>query len=123
MKIALPTSGNAVNDHFGHCDHYTIYTVEGNTITAADTLPSPGGCGCKSDIAYTMQEMGVTVMLAGNMGDGALNKLNGCGINVIRGCSGEVEEVVKAYLAGEIKDSGTSCHCHEGEGHSCPNNQ
>ena len=30
MKIAIPTRDNQVDDHFGHCDHYTIYTIENN---------------------------------------------------------------------------------------------
>ena len=68
-----------VDDHFGHCDHYTIYTIEDKTITATQTLPSPQGCGCKSNIASTLHDMGVEVMLAGNMGQGALNKLSAAG--------------------------------------------
>ncbi len=62
--------------------------------------------------------MGVDVMLAGNMGDGAKNVLQRNGIAVIRGCHGPVEEVVAAYLAGRIADSGDACaHHHEG---GCP---
>ena len=38
-------------------------------------IPSPQGCGCKSDIAGVLENMGVSVMLAGNMGQGALNVL------------------------------------------------
>ena len=28
MKIALPTRGKMVDDHFGHCEAFTIYTIE-----------------------------------------------------------------------------------------------
>ena len=28
MKIAVPTRDERVDDHFGHCDHYTIFTIE-----------------------------------------------------------------------------------------------
>ena len=38
---------------------------------------------------------GVTVMLAGGIGGGAINVLNNSGIEVIRGCSGDAGEVVK----------------------------
>ena len=27
MKIAVPTKDGSVDNHFGHCDHYTIFTV------------------------------------------------------------------------------------------------
>ena len=71
MKIAIPTREGRVDDHFGHCDHYTIFTIEEGAIVATSTLPAPQGCGCKSGIAGVLAEMGVEVMLAGNMGQGA----------------------------------------------------
>ena len=51
-------------------------------------------------------------MLAGNMGAGALSKLNAFGIDVVRGCDGNVDNLVEKYLNGEIKDSGESCEHH-----------
>ena len=75
-KIAIPTRDNVVDDHFGHCDHYTIISVDDNkNVIGSERLDSPQGCGCKSNIASVMQEMGITIMLAGNMGMGAFNKL------------------------------------------------
>lgn len=118
-KIAIPTRENVMDDHFGHCQFYTIFTIGAeNKIEKQETLPSPAGCGCKSNIASVFQQMGVTVMLAGNMGNGALNVLSGHGITVIRGCSGDVLQVAEAYLSGAINDSGESCHHHEAE-HQC----
>ena len=82
-KIAVPTRDTVVDDHFGHCEKYSIFTIgEDGKIEATETLPSPSGCGCKSNIAAVFQQSGVTVMLAGNMGGGALNVLNGHGITV-----------------------------------------
>ena len=120
MKIAIPTRDGRVDDHFGHCDHYTLFTVDDNkNITAEETLPSPEGCGCKSNIASVLREQGVTVMLAGSMGDGALNVLNGQGIRVLRGCQGNARSLVEAYLKGFVLDSGEGCHHHEGSDHQC----
>lgn len=89
MKIALPTRDGRIDDHFGHCDHYTIVTVEGGKVIATEDMPSPEGCGCKSDIAPQMARIGVRMMLAGNMGNGALNVLNSNGIQVIRGAAAD----------------------------------
>ena len=83
-------------------------------------MESPVGCGCKSNIAPILHEMGVEVMLAGNMGDGAVNVLSHNQIKVVRGCSGKVEDVVKAYLDGNLDDSGLSCHEHECAGITLP---
>ena len=119
MKVAIPTRNNVVDDHFGHCEYYTIFTIsEDKLIVCTEIQASPEGCGCKSNIASVLEEKGVELMLAGNMGDGARNVLQRNGITVVRGCHGPVEAVVAAYLAGTISDSGDACaHHHEG---SCP---
>jgi predicted Fe-Mo cluster-binding NifX family protein len=64
-----------------------------------------------------MQEMGIPLMLAGNMGMGAYNKLSAHGIAVIRGCQGKVDDILKAYLNGELKDSLESCDHHDCDHH------
>jgi hypothetical protein len=56
--------------------------------------------------------------LAGNMGGGAVNVLASNGISVIRGCSGDVHEVARAWLSGKVDDSGASCKSHNSGG--CP---
>lgn len=115
MKIALPSRQNIIDSHFGHCEYYTIFTVDNDSkkIISEETIPSPQGCGCKSNIAQTLSAMDVTIMLAGNMGAGAVNVLNGAGIQVVRGCSGNVKAVALAWLEGTLSDSGDTCHAHE----------
>jgi len=131
MKIAVPvTEDNQIDGHFGHCESYSVFTVsENNKISEIKKLASHEGCGCKSDIASILASDGVSVMLAGGIGGGAINVLNSNGIEVIRGCSGDATEVVKAYLQGLVEDSGSSCEHHQhhhqhqhGEGHSCNHN-
>ena len=110
MKIAVPTRDEKVDSHFGHCDHYTLFTIDDQkTIVEVSNYEAPQGCGCKSDIASLLKEEGVDTMLAGNMGQGAVNKVSQEGIKVIRGCSGNIETVVKQYLSGFILDSGLVC--------------
>ena len=118
MKIALPSRQDLIDDHFGHCEYFTVFTIDNKEIIAQETIDSPAGCGCKSNIASILAEMGVTVMLAGNMGEGAVNVLNSCGIDVFRGCTGQVKDVAQKWLSGSIADSGDSCHAHE---HGCHN--
>jgi len=126
MKIAVPvTSTNQVDEHFGHCEFYSIFTISGkNEITHINTIPSVQGCGCKSNIAGVLAADGVTIMLAGGIGGGAINVLYNSGIEVLRGCSCDAQEVVKSFITGELTDSGESCHQHaahqgEGGGHQC----
>lgn len=126
MKIATPiTRNNQIDDHFGHCEFYRIFNVnENKEIQELATIKSEQGCGCKSNIAEVLAGNGVTIMLAGGIGAGAINVLSHSGIEVIRGCSGNAIEVVNQYVAGTIADSGESCAAHnhhhqEGSGLNC----
>ena len=114
LKIAVPTVDNRVDDHFGHCDHYTIFEVKDRKIVNEETLPAGEGCGCKSNIASVLREKGVSILLAGNMGDGAKNVLEAQQIRVVRGCSGDIRQLVSDFLAGKVCDSGVGCAGHEG---------
>ncbi|GAA0180142.1 NifB/NifX family molybdenum-iron cluster-binding protein [Clostridium sediminicola] len=60
-----------IDDHFGHCDYFTVFTVadSNKSIISEETIASPTGCGCKSKIAQILSDMGVSVMLAGNIFD------------------------------------------------------
>jgi predicted Fe-Mo cluster-binding NifX family protein len=117
MKIALPSNQNRVDEHFGHCQYFTVFTVNDNKeIVAEDKVNSAAGCGCKSNIVNTLSAMGVNLMLAGNMGQGAVNVLQSFGIQVLRGCAGDVRSVAEQWLAGNLRDSGIGCAEHE---HGC----
>ena len=113
MKIAVPTRDGVVDDHFGHCAYYTIFDIIDGKVAGMSRLASPEGCGCKSGIAPVLKQMGVAVMLAGNMGEGAKNVLQSQDIKVIRGCSGDIDELVKNYIAGNIVDNGEICNHHD----------
>jgi predicted Fe-Mo cluster-binding NifX family protein len=122
MKIAVPTKeNNQIDDHFGHCEFYTIFLIsDSNEIMAETILKSPQGCGCKSNIAFDLAKMGVETLLAGGIGDGAVNKLASQNIKVIRNCKGDVHQLVEDYLVGSIQDSGSNCAAHEHkDGHVC----
>jgi predicted Fe-Mo cluster-binding NifX family protein len=123
MKVAIPSNEGRVEDHFGHSEYFTVFTInDKNEAVNEEIIASVQGCGCKSNIVETLFNMGVQTMLAGNMGDGAVNKLNQYGIEVIRGCSGEVSAVVNDWLKGNLKDSEETCNHHHHEGGNCHHN-
>ena len=129
MKIAVPiTANNTIDDHFGHCDSFGVYTIsENNEISEFKRVQSPKGCGCKSDIASILASDGVSVMLAGGIGGGAVNVLTKSGIEVIRGCSGDAGQIIELYMTGQVKDRGDSCHQNahhhqHDEEHQCSHN-
>ncbi|MEI7663149.1 MAG: NifB/NifX family molybdenum-iron cluster-binding protein [Bacteroidota bacterium] len=115
MNIALPVQNGLVNGHFGHSEAFVVYTISTDQkIVSVSQLPSLEGCGCKSGIAEVLAEHGVSVMLAGNIGGGAINHLKECGIEVIRGFQGDAETAVLSYLAGTATDNEQTCTAHEG---------
>lgn len=118
-KIAVPTRNDMVDEHFGHCEYFTVYEVKDGSVSSERRVDSPDGCGCKSEIASVLAKDGVTLMLAGNMGEGAVRILKANGIEVIRGASGTARAAVDAWIAGSVKDSGVGCTEHGG--HDCQN--
>lgn len=121
MKIAVPVKDDhQIDNHFGHCAFYHVFSIsETKEILSVEKVSSPEGCGCKSNIAEVFEKDGVKVMLAGGIGDGAINKLAMHGIQVIRNCEGNDTEQVKLYLAGKLKDGGSNCAAHD---HVCSHN-
>jgi predicted DNA-binding protein (UPF0251 family)/predicted Fe-Mo cluster-binding NifX family protein len=123
MKIAVPVRGKEVDSHFGHCEGFSVFTLdERKAIVAEELLASPAGCGCKSGVGATLAKMGVSHLVAGNMGEGAVRVLASHGIAVTRGAAGDARAAVERFAAGTLADSGTDCaehrHAH-GQGHDC----
>ncbi len=124
-RIAVPVRGNMVDEHFGHCEAFAVYNVdENNAITGEETVLAPVGCGCRSNIAIDLAAKGVSVMLAGGLGQGARNVLNQAGIEVYSGFKGQAKDAVHRFLNGE-RGNNASCagHAHhhgdESHGHGC----
>ena len=115
MKIAIPVQHGLVDEHFGHAESYAVYYIsKNNEILQTEVVEATQGCGCRSGIAEVLADKGVTLMLAGNIGAGAIQHLYNSGIEVVRGCSGPVESVLQAFLKGEVQDNNMTCHQHEG---------
>ena len=113
MKVAVPTMDGNVDDHFGHCQMYTLFTLENGAVVAEERIDSPQGCGCKSNIVSTLAGKGVTVLIAGGIGEGAVRVLAANGLVTVRGASGSAREAAERYAKGRLADSGEICHAHE----------
>ena len=105
-----------VDEHFGHCKAFRIYSVAADgSIVEEQSMPSLEGCGCKSGVAVDLARAGVTHLVGGNMGEGALRVLNARGIDVVRGASGPAREAAEAFARGSLQDSGGGCAGHGDE--------
>ncbi|MGA2547846.1 MAG: NifB/NifX family molybdenum-iron cluster-binding protein [Rectinemataceae bacterium] len=124
MKIAVPSRDGLVDEHFGHCKEFLVFAVSADgSLTSEATIPSADGCGCKSGVASILARAGVTHLVAGNMGDGAVRVLSAQGIEVVRGASGDARESALAFAGGRLADSGFGCAAVHGEGHNEPGHE
>ena len=100
---------------FGRCPYYSLVEVEGGDIIKIEVVANPYYHHHEPGvIPHFINTKGVQVMIAGGMGARAIEMFNGFGIEVATGAMGKVENVVKAYLRGEI--SGVY-PCEEHPGH------
>ena len=64
-----------------------------------------------------LKDLGAKVIIAGGMGEAAVNLFNENGIEVIVGASGICDDLVQQYIKGELKSTGSICREHQHEGH------
>ena len=63
MKIAVASVGTEVGGHFGHCEHFRIYTVEDGKILGEELVPNPEHK--PGFLPNFLGDMGVEVVIAG----------------------------------------------------------
>jgi len=118
MKLAVTYENGQIFQHFGRTEYFKIYEVENGEIRSAEISGSNGiGHGA---LAGLLADSGISVLICGGLGMGAMNALANAGIKVIAGAVGDADEAVRAYLAGNLVSTGSNCHHHDhGEGHTC----
>ena len=119
MKIAVTCENNEVFQHFGHTPEFALFTVEEGKV-ASKRILSCGETG-HGALAGLLKEGGVDLLICGGIGGGAQMALAEAGIRLIGGAAGNVDEVVAAFLKGELSvDPDFRCHHHDGDaGHRC----
>ena len=117
MLVSIAREGNVVSQHFGHCEGFEVFNIDGSQIKDRKFYPNPGHK--PGFLPNYLNDLGVRVIIAGGMGAGAVEIFDDKGIEVITGASGSLEENIKRYIAGELKSSGSVCnHDHvQDDGH------
>lgn len=121
--IAVPSTDNnglnsGISGHFGHCELYTLITVEDSKIIDTKTLKNVDHTegGCLAPVAH-LQKNGVNVMLAGGMGMRPLEYFNEMGIEVYHiGNADTVGSAVNGFISGNL-DKFTSMFTCQGGHH------
>ena len=110
MRIAIPIADGKLAMHFGHCEEFAVIDADPETktiirresITAPDHQPGL--------LPRWLAERGVTVIIAGGMGERAQALFAERGIAVVVGAPSETPEAVAAaYLGGTLATGQNVC--------------
>ncbi|MCD8107008.1 MAG: DUF134 domain-containing protein [Oscillospiraceae bacterium] len=116
MRIAVTYENGQVFQHFGHTQTFKIFDVEDGKIISADVVSTNGqGHGALADL---LNEIQTDVIICGGIGAGAKNALENVGIKMYGGVTGDADEAVNAYLAGNLDyNPDVKCDHHSEEHH------
>ncbi len=114
MRIAVTYEDGLVFQHFGKTKEFKIYEVDGNEIDNCELITTDGE-GHEA-LAPLLSDYDIDVVICGGLGDGAKNALAEEGIHVISGASGDANQAVKDFLAGNLTSEGVNCNHHEDGG-------
>ena len=119
FKLAVPTMGEASLDsersgHFGHCDCFTLCTIEDGQITAVEAVQNPpheeGGCLRPVKL---LADAGADAIVAAGMGMRPLAGFNDAGITVyFENETPNVGDAARKVAAGSVPVMGVENACH-----------
>ena len=108
LKFAIPLENGQLCSHFGHCQQFAIIDVENDEIVNELLVtPPPHEPGL---LPAWLAEKGVTDVIAGGMGQRAINLFNEQNINVNVGVQPkEPKELVNQWLEKSLVTGANAC--------------
>ena len=110
MKIAIPLTGGQLSAHFGHCQEFAFVDVdveERKILETATLTPPPHEPG---SFPAWVAAQGANLVIAGGMGQRAIDLFNAQGLDVVVGSAGGTpEELAGAWLAGNLAGGNNLC--------------
>jgi predicted Fe-Mo cluster-binding NifX family protein len=107
-KIAIPTSEGKLDGHFGHCKQFAMVEIENQNITRITYLDAPPHQ--PGLLPRWLSERGATDVIAGGMGQRAIQLFNDRGVNVFVGAPVlSPEELTNGFLTETLDFSANYC--------------
>ncbi len=110
MKICVSATGNnleaQLDPRFGRCLYLVIVNSETMEFEAYPNLAADSTGGAGIQIAQTIANESVKVVITGNVGPNAFGALSAAGIEIMTGAFGTVREVVEKFRRGELQRIG-----------------
>ncbi len=104
-KICITSQGNSLDSQadsrFGRCEYFVIFDLENSDYEAIENpyREFPHGAGVKS--AQFIVEKGIKALLTGDVGPNAQEILQKGGVDLIKGVSGKIKEIIERFKKGE----------------------
>ncbi len=118
MRIAVTyDEDGTVYGHFGHTKAFKVYDTEGENVVNSLVIHTDGEG--HSALAGFLAHCGVSVLICGGIGGGAIKALTEAGIAVYGGVVGNVDDAVAAFLSGNLEYNPNELCSHHSEGHTC----
>ena len=109
QKIAIPTADGVLFPHFGKAPQVTVFDTDGNKVVGRQVLTAPEHA--HGAMPRFLQGLGVTSVVCGGLGAGAVKLLNEMGIAIHGGAPAiSVDELIGKYLDGSITYGDSTCH-------------
>lgn len=129
MKIAIPLIENLeknsrISEHFGHAPYFAFVNLKDNGEYELEVIENPLEEHGPGDVPNFLHSKGVDLLIARGIGGRAIDFFEQLGIQVIRGASGTVEEIINALKENILKDREYEVkeHFHKhGDDHDCNN--
>lgn len=107
-KIAIPLQNNTLCSHFGHSEKFVVYEINNSEIVnTIQLIPPPHEPG---SIPRWLHQQGVTDIIAGGIGQRAIQILLSNKINVYVGVQPQPpDQIVKDFMDGTLKAGVNLC--------------
>jgi predicted Fe-Mo cluster-binding NifX family protein len=109
MKICVSASAGSldanVDPRFGRCSYFVIVDPETMEFTVVSNDSSNAAHGAGIQAAQTVANMGVKLVLTGNVGPNAFSVLSATGIKIVTDASGSVRAAIEKYKSGQLKET------------------
>ncbi len=114
-RIAIPLENGVLCAHFGHCQQFAIVEVVNSIITDIKEVTPPDHV--PGLYPRWVAQFGVTDVIAGGMGQQAIELFNQQNINAFVGAPTKTaRDLVSDFIAGKLQLSANYCD-HDAEGH------
>jgi len=116
MKIAIPLEGGVLASHFGRCQEFAVVDLDPDTKRIIHTEAVTPPAHQPGVLPQWLHQLGVSTVIAGGMGQRAIQLFTQMGIDVHAGAPVDSpEKLTRAYLDGSLKTEFIPCEGGHGD--------